>query len=113
MRKFGIVVVIFCLSISVASAQRLMLDKIVAVVGSNIILKSDIELAYSNNLANGMAPNPDVKCQIAVNLISQKLLAAQAIIDSIEVKEDEVDNEVDRRMRSSIQRAGGEDKLEQ
>jgi len=81
-------------------------------VGNSIILRSDIELDYANYLANNGQPNPDIKCQIAVNLISQKLLAAQAVIDSIEVKEDEVDNEVDRRWRSMMQRAGGEDKVE-
>jgi peptidyl-prolyl cis-trans isomerase SurA len=40
-------------------------------------------------------------------------LAAQAVIDSVQVKEDEVDNDVDRRMRGMIQRAGGQDRLEQ
>jgi len=70
-------------------------------------------MAYSNYLVNNGPPDPSVKCQMTVNLISQKLLAAQAVIDSIEVKEDEVDNEVDRRMRSMTQRAGGEEKLEQ
>jgi len=112
MRKFGITLLSICLFISVASAQRKVLDKIVAVVGTSIILKSDIEIAYTNYLAGGAPANPDIKCQIAVNLISQKLLAAQAIIDSIDVKEDEVDNEVDRRWRGMVQRAGGEDKVE-
>jgi len=112
MRKFGITLLSICLFVSVASAQRKVLDKIVAVVGTNIILKSDIEIAYTNYLAGGAPANPDIKCQIAVNLISQKLLAAQAIIDSIDVKEDEVDNEVDRRWRGMVQRAGGEDKVE-
>lgn len=112
MRKFGIAVLSICLFVSVASAQRLLVDKIAAVVGSHIILKSDIELAYSNYLVNNGQPNLDIKCQLAVNLISQKLLAAQAVIDSIDVKEDEVDNEVDRRWRTMVQRAGGEDKVE-
>jgi len=113
MRKFGIAVLSICLTISVARAQQHTLDKIAAVVGSSIILQSDIELSYANYLAQGGAPNQAIKCQIIQGLVSQKILAAQAIIDSIEVKEDEVDNEVDRRMRSSMARAGGQDKLEQ
>ena len=113
MRKLLIAFVGVVLFISNASAQRVqVLDKIVATVGGNIILKSDLELAYANYVIQGNPANPDVKCSMLQNLISQKLLAAQAIIDSIEVKEDEVDNEVDRRMRSMTQRAGGEDKLE-
>ncbi|MEO8887514.1 MAG: peptidylprolyl isomerase [Mucilaginibacter sp.] len=113
MRKFGVVLLVVFLFASVANAQKKVLDKIVAVVGSNIILLSDIETGYAQYLLQGTPPNPALKCQIAQNLISQKLLTAQAVIDSIEVKESEIDDEVDRRMRQSIQRAGGEDKLAQ
>ncbi len=114
MRKFGTAVLSFILIISAAQAQRRVLDKIAAVVGSSIVLQSDIELKYQiQYLGQGNRPNPEVKCQIAQNFITQKLLAAQAVIDSVDVKDDEVDNDVDRRMRSMIQRAGGQDRLEQ
>ena len=96
----------------VAMGPKHTLDKIAAVVGTSIILQSDIELSYANYLAQGGAPNEDIKCQILHGLLSQKILAQQAIIDSIDVKDDDVDNEVDRRMRSMEQRAGGQDKLE-
>jgi len=113
MRKFWFVILSFTLFISVAQAQpKHTLDKIAAVVGASIILQSDIELKYATYLAQGNPPSSDVKCQIAQSLITQKLLAAQAIIDSIDVKDDEVDNEIDRRMRGMISRAGGEDRLE-
>ena len=45
--------------------------------------------------------------------MTQKLLAQQAVIDSVTVKDDEVDNELDRRMRGMIARAGGQERLEQ
>jgi len=113
MRKFWFVILSFTLFISVVQAQpKHTLDKIAAVVGASIILQSDIELKYATYLAQGNPPSSDVKCQIAQSLITQKLLAAQAIIDSIDVKDDEVDAEIDRRMRGMIQRAGGEDRLE-
>ncbi len=113
MRKFGVVLLVVFLFTTAANAQKKVLDKIVAVVGSSIILNSDVETGYAQYLFQGTPPNPALKCEIARNLISQKLLAAQAVIDSIEVKDSEVEDEVDRRMRQSIQRAGGEDKLEQ
>jgi peptidyl-prolyl cis-trans isomerase SurA len=130
MRKFGLVILGLCLTISVATAKnrdtttvkkdttvaptgpKHTLDKIAAVVGSSIILQSDIELSYANYLAQGGMPNDDIKCQILHGLLSQKILAQQAIIDSIDVKDDDVDNEVDRRMRTMEGRAGGQDKLE-
>ncbi len=113
MRKFGIAVLSILLTISIAKAQTHTLDKIVAVVGGSIILQSDVEMQYANYLAQGGAPNEAIKGQVLQGLISQKILTAQAVIDSIEVKDDEVDNEVDRRLRSSESRAGGQDKLEQ
>jgi peptidyl-prolyl cis-trans isomerase SurA len=114
MRKFAIAILSLTLFMQVAKAQQVhTLDKIAAVVGSSIILQSDIELKYATYLAQGNPPNPAVKCEIAQSFITQKLLAAQAVIDSIEVSDDDVDAEVDRRMRGMIQRAGGQDRLEQ
>lgn len=113
MRKFCLIVFSIILTISVARAQTRTLDKIAGVVGSGIILQSDIELQYANYLATGNPPNPAIKCEILQNLLTQKLLAQQAVIDSVTVKDDEVDNEVDRRMRGMIQRAGGQERLEQ
>ncbi|MDP9079738.1 MAG: peptidylprolyl isomerase [Bacteroidota bacterium] len=114
MRKFGIAIFSFILFITAVQAQpKHTLDKIAGVVGSSIILQSDIELKYATNIAQGMQPNPAFKCLILQQLLTQKLLAQQAIIDSVEVKDDEVDADVDRRMRTMIQRAGGQDRLEQ
>jgi peptidyl-prolyl cis-trans isomerase SurA len=113
MRKIGFALLSLTLWISGAQAQRVhTLDKIAAVVGGSIILQSDIELKYATYLAQGNPPDPSVKCQIAQSFVTQKLLAAQAVIDSIEVTDDDVDADIDRRMRSMIQRAGGQDRLE-
>jgi peptidyl-prolyl cis-trans isomerase SurA len=113
MRKFGFTLFILLITLTVVKAQKKTLDKIAGVVGSGIILQSDIESQYAQYLAQGNAPNPDIKCLVLQQLLTQKLLAQQAVIDSVFVKDDEVDAEVDRRMRSMTQRAGGEERLEQ
>jgi peptidyl-prolyl cis-trans isomerase SurA len=110
MRKFGIVVLSVFLFSSAANAQRIMLDKIIAVIGNSVILQSDIELLNAQYLIQNVHPD---KCMLTQGLITQKLLVQQAAIDSIDVKEDDIQNEIDRRMRSMSQRAGGQDKLEQ
>ncbi|WP_369434726.1 peptidylprolyl isomerase [Mucilaginibacter yixingensis] len=112
MRKFGIAVLSLVLFASVAHAQRV-LDKVAAVVGSSIILQSDIESTYAQYILQGQQMQPAFKCQLLQQLVTQKLLAQQAVIDSVDVKDDEVDNEVERRMRGMIQRAGGQERLEQ
>jgi len=134
MRKFGTAILLTILTISISLAQtpadtskktaavakpevptgpRKVLDKIAAVVGSAIILQSDIELQYANYLASGNPPDASIKCIILRNQMTQKLLAQQAVIDSVTVKDDEVDNELDRRMRGMVARAGGQERLEQ
>jgi peptidyl-prolyl cis-trans isomerase SurA len=113
MRKLGILFLSCLLAFTVARAQRTTLDKVAGVVGGSIILQSDIELSYAQYLANGGQPDPTVKCTILSRLLTQKLLAQQAIIDSVSVTEEDVDNQIDRRMRGMMQRAGGQDRLEQ
>jgi peptidyl-prolyl cis-trans isomerase SurA len=101
------------MSIVAASGQKKSLDKVAAVVGNSIILNSDIEREYDNYLVQGNQPNQAIKCQVLQQLLTQKLLAQQAIIDSVIIKDDELDNEVDKRMRYFVQRAGGQEKLEE
>ncbi|WP_345949362.1 MULTISPECIES: peptidylprolyl isomerase [unclassified Mucilaginibacter] len=113
MRKFGIVLLSCLLTFTLAHAQKNTLDKVAGVVGGSIILKSDIELSYAQYLAQGGSPDPAIKCSILGRLLTQKLLAQQAVIDSVSVTEDDVDAQIDRRMRGMIQRAGGQDRLEQ
>jgi peptidyl-prolyl cis-trans isomerase SurA len=111
MRKFGFVVLGLVLFATVANAQRkISLDKIVAVIGNSIVLQSDIEGMTAQALYQGSHTN---KCQLVQDQIATKILVQQAAIDSIEVKDDDVDAEIDRRVRYSVRNAGGQDRLEQ
>lgn len=113
MRKFSALVVLLLASVSFLFAQKVTINKIVAVVGDNIILKSDVEREYANYVLQGSPQNEQMKCMILQQMLTQKLLTEQAAIDSVTVTDEEVANEVDRRMRISIQRAGGQERLEQ
>ena len=112
MRKIGLSILSIFLILTVAKAQPRTIDKIAAVVGSGIVLQSDIELQYAQYIISGQPPNPSIKCVILQNQLTQKLLAQQAVIDSVQVKDEDVDADVERRMRSFIQRAGSQEKLE-
>ena len=94
------------------SAQSQVVDEIAAVVGSNIILQSDIEMQYAQYLAQGNQANEDFKCYILQQQLTQKLLAQQAVIDSIEVGESEVDDNINSRLRYMSSQAGGQERLE-
>src|SRR3546814_8724123 len=53
---------------------------------------------------------PDVKCSILQSLLSQKILGQQAIIDSVTVTEDQIDGEIERRLRAMTGRARSEER---
>jgi peptidyl-prolyl cis-trans isomerase SurA len=109
----GIILIIIGLTVQVAKAQKVALDKVVAVVGNAIILKSDLEMQYAQYLAQGNPADETLKCYFLQQLLTQKLLSQQAIIDSVTVTEEQVDDEINRRMRTMISRAGGQERLEQ
>ncbi|WP_207535444.1 peptidylprolyl isomerase [Desertivirga arenae] len=111
MRKILGVIAILIASLTNIYAQR-SINKIVAVVGDNVILQSDIERDYANYILQGNTENPEVKCYLVQQMLTQKLLSQQAVIDSVTVTDDDVSSEVDRRMRVFVQRAGGQERLE-
>lgn len=114
MRKtLGIISALLFLTFTQVLAQKKSLDKIAAVVGGNIVLQSDIEMQYAQYLAQGNPENPEIKCAILQQILAQKLLAQQAVIDSVTVTEPQIDDEINRRLRVMTSRAGGQERLEQ
>ncbi|TCV20724.1 periplasmic chaperone for outer membrane proteins SurA [Sphingobacterium alimentarium] len=113
MKKLFGILFILTVYFNSLSAQEKLVDRIIATVGSAHISQSDLELEYTQFLAQGNKPDDKVKCYILQQLLTQKLLAQQAVIDSIEVSESEVDDQLNFRIRSMVQRAGGKERLEE
>ena len=89
------------------------IDKIVAVIGDEIVLQSDIETQYIQYLSQGYTDKNAVKCQITEDILYQRLLVHQAKIDSIDVSEDEVNKELERRLSTFISELGSKAALEE
>ncbi|RZK41448.1 MAG: peptidylprolyl isomerase [Pedobacter sp.] len=111
-KSLYIALALTCLFLN-AQAQKKTIDKVVAVVGSNIILLSELNQQYGFYLNQGNPADERVKCTYLQQMLIQKLLKQQAEIDSIVVEENQVDDELDRRMRYQESRMGGRDQLEQ
>ena len=94
-------------------AQKQSVDKVIAVLGNEVILLSELNQQYVMYLNSGNPVNEKMKCYILQQMLVQHLLKQQAEIDSVMVDDKQVDDELDRRMRYQIQRAGGQDKLEE
>lgn len=90
-----------------------LIDGIVGVVGSKVILYSEIEGQLVQAKQSGMEVNDDTECLILQDLMFQSLLVNQAELDSVEVSEDQVNSELDQRIRFFEQQIGGREKLEE
>ncbi len=89
-------------------------DKIIAVVGRNrIILKSDLELQAAQARMQDPNFNEQSKCLMLQQMILQKMLLEQAERDSVMVTEEDVEGQLDNRLRYFIQLYGSKEKLEQ
>ena len=97
---------------TVAWAQPKTIDKIVAQVGENIILQSEIETIYYQEASNGTV-SADLRCLIMEQLITQKLLLIQAQKDSVEVTDEQVEYELERRLRYYESLFGSKEKMEE
>ena len=95
------------------SAQDEVIDRIIGVVGDQIILQSDIENQYIQLKARGYRGNEEkTKCSIFEDQLAQKLLLNQAKVDSIEITENQVEMELNRRLQAFINQIGSEKQLE-
>lgn len=94
------------------AAQPVLVDGVLAVVGKNVVLKSDLNQA----LEAQQKQNPQAKldqCRVFEDLLLEKLLLHQADLDSVVVADEEVQANIDRRIAVFIQQIGSEQRLEQ
>jgi peptidyl-prolyl cis-trans isomerase SurA len=101
------------LSCYVANGQSRIIDEVIAVVGDKRILYSEIEQNYQQLKMQGDEVNENTRCQIFEQLLTQKLFLNQAEIDSLEVTDAQVNNELNQRMQYFTSVLGSEQKLEE
>ena len=89
------------------------IDKIVATVGDEILLKSEIEAQYLQYLTQGNESSSELRCNVVEDLLFQKLLINQAKLDSLEVTSDQVMSEVNNRIKYFENQLGSVEKLEE
>lgn len=96
-------------------AQQQTIDKVVAVVDNEIILQSELDFQVQLYASQRkISPTTDgLKEQVLKAMIDDKLVYAQANIDSITVTEDEVENRLNYQINMFTQQYGSKEKVEQ
>ena len=113
MKNIFKIVIFLSLFSSFAKAQDgQTLEEIVAVVGDYIITKSELETEYLQSFQETEFFPGDLKCEILSQLIVQKLFLHKGEVDSIDISEDFIESEVDRRIKYYSYQIGGEKNFE-
>jgi len=91
------------------------LDRIVAVIDNEIILDSELNAQVQFYVFNNkLDPNtPGLKEQVLQSMVNEKLILAKAIEDSVNVTDDEVQQQLDQVIQQRVQQFGSEAKLEE
>jgi peptidyl-prolyl cis-trans isomerase SurA len=92
--------------------QQFLIDQVVAVVGNEMILQSDIESEYLQLKAQGISLKGEPRCTILEKLLEQKLMVNQAKIDSLEVSPSSVELQLSSRLNYFVSQIGSEKELE-
>ena len=112
MKKILSIVICTLVVVSVVVAEKrfVMLDKVVAVVGNSSVSYSDVRQAAKMILeqrrAEGYTSDRPAEDEALENLMLQKLLYNQALLDSVEISQAEVVQRVEQQVQSLIDREG-------
>ena len=116
MKRNWIIIALMFLALPMMAQNRQpqVIDKVVAVVGKNIILQSDIENQYIQYRVQGLAAGTgkEIRSRILEDLLFQKLMLNQAEMDSITVTDEQVEAELNRKIQYAVSRFGSQEKLE-
>ncbi|MDG1880673.1 MAG: peptidylprolyl isomerase [Schleiferiaceae bacterium] len=104
-----LILIVFNLSVF-AQNQPFNVDGIVAAIGDQIILKSDIIFQKQALSQEGKVLSD---CDMLKEISLEKLLIHHAAIDSVEVTNEEIDESIDRRIQQLVAQIGSERKMEE
>jgi peptidyl-prolyl cis-trans isomerase SurA len=96
-----------------AQAKKVVADKILAVVGDRIILQSDITNSIDDAKRQGSTVPDGAECMLMEQALISKVLMLQAEKDSLPVTDEEVEAELDQKIRHYINQLGSKETLEE
>ncbi|MBQ9546679.1 MAG: peptidylprolyl isomerase [Bacteroidales bacterium] len=112
MRKTILLCIIALFPTLAIAQQAVPVDKVVAVVGKNIIKMSDIESAYAQvRLRQGNSDGFANRCDILEGMLLNRLMVQKGLIDSVEVSDEEVESQVEYYLKAYLRQYGSKEAL--
>lgn len=87
-------------------------DKIIAVVGDKIVLRSDVDNQLLDMQRQGVELPPNARCLSLEQSMGVKALVLQAEKDSLPVSDEEISADIDNQIRGFINMYGSKEELE-
>lgn len=109
--KFKLIA-LFATFATLCHAQPQVLDQVVAVIGKNPLLLSEVETNLLQEKERNGELKENARCRVFEDLMFQKLLLSQADRDSITVSDTELDGELSKRINYYVGMLGSEEKFE-
>ena len=97
-RKIRLSVISCLLVVGSSWAQPRAIDKVVGMVGNEIVLYSDVQGQILEMIQNDLPVEDETECILFENFMYNALLLHQAEVDSIEANEEQIDAELDAKM---------------
>ncbi|MGE0078862.1 MAG: peptidylprolyl isomerase [Bacteroidales bacterium] len=111
--RFSVVLLLSMVSSVGFVKSQNVIDQVIAVVGGERILLSDIEQEIMRMKMQGDITKDNDRCNILEQILIQKLLLTQSKVDSLTINDASVDMEIDRRLKYFINQIGSEKGLEE
>ena len=103
----------FATSAAFSQEQLFLIDGVAVVIGAQTIKHSDLDKRiYAYALQSGISEEEVSRCQTLEQMMTEKLMAHQARIDSVLPKPSEINAQVDQRLDYIMQRVGSRERLE-
>jgi peptidyl-prolyl cis-trans isomerase SurA len=116
MKKIILIAAVLCSALAGVAqdshTKKVVADKIAAIVGDKVILKSDIDNSIIDMQRQGMEIPDNARCLTLEQAMGIKALVLQAEKDSLPVTDEEVETDIDNRIRAFIGQYGSKDELE-
>ncbi len=108
----GIIISMLMVASPFLKAQdTIVLDKIIAKVGGEVIFHSDVEEQMAMMREHKQNPGETERCLVLESLMAQAMLVHYAKIDSVKVTEEQINSEIDSRMNQILSMMNNDRKM--
>ena len=112
-RFFTAALLLLWAPLSAQQYQNGLVDKVIAIVGNEMIQLSTLEYQAQLAMMNGVISDKNLRCKMLEEMLVQKLLINQARLDSIPLRYDVVERHMEDQIQNLKMRVGSETALEE